>query len=173
MRAVALVAALLSWTPPVSSSQSVAASSVAVDSTKEWSQKDREEMERRFRERLEQLVREQLGLNEDKIKSLRGINDQFRPQYRLLWDKMGSLRKDLRAEMDKEAAANQQRIDDILNESWEVELQRHMLVKAEQRELSKVLTPLQRAKYWSIQGQLWREIWPRGGNKSADAKQKS
>jgi periplasmic protein CpxP/Spy len=154
MRLLLALSALWLSPPPVSVGAEPHSSAIAADSLKERTPKDREEMERQFREALEQLVRERLGLTEEKIKALRVINDQFRPDYRRLWDKEKGLRQELRTEMDKESAANQQRIDEILGETWEVQLQRHILFKAEQRELAKVLTPLQRAKYWSIQMEL-------------------
>jgi hypothetical protein len=117
--------------------------------------RNRAAFEREFRERLEKLVREQLALNDDKMRQLREVTNKFQPEHKALADREFALAAELKKETAREETANQSRISEILDEMFDLRLEREMVVRAEQRDLARYFTPWQRAKYLGIQFRLW------------------
>lgn len=115
-------------------------------------------LERQFRERTGELVRRQLQLNDDQMNRLQATNSQFEPQRVALVMQERQTRQALRAEMMKKDAANQQKVGGLLDQLVSLQRQRVDLVASEQRELGKFLTPVQRAKYFGLQGQLRKKM---------------
>jgi protein CpxP len=115
-------------------------------------------LERQFRERTAELVRRQLQLNDDQMTRLQAANAQVEPQRVALVRQEREARQALRAEMMKKDAANQQRVGALLDQLISLQRQRVDLLANEQRELGKFLTPVQRAKYFGLQGQLRKRM---------------
>jgi protein CpxP len=115
-------------------------------------------LERQLRERTAELVRRQLQLNDDQMNRLRAANDQFEPKRVALVMQERQARQALRAEMLKKDAADQQRVGGLLDQLVNFQRQRVDLLASEQRELGKFLTPVQRAKYFGLQGQLHKRM---------------
>ncbi len=115
-------------------------------------------LERQFRERTAELVRRQLQLNDDQMTRLQAANSQFEPQRVALVVQERQTRQALRAEMLKKDAADQQKVGGLLDQLMSIQRQRVDLLSNEQRELGKFLTPVQRAKYFGIQGQLRKRM---------------
>lgn len=115
-------------------------------------------LERQFRERTAELVRRQLQLNDDQMNRLKSANSQFEPQRVALMAQERQTRQALRAEMLKKDAANQQRVGTLLDQLIGLQRQRVDLLASEQRELGKFMTPVQRAKYFGLQGQMRKKM---------------
>lgn len=127
----------------------------------------RQELERRFRERSNELVRRQLQLNDDQMSRLRTVNQQFERQRVALFAEERSARQALRAELSS-TAPNQQKVATLLDNLMGVSRRRFDIQASEQRELARFLTPVQRARYFGLQNQLrqrMEEVQKRGGQR--------
>ncbi len=111
-------------------------------------------LEQRFRERTAELVRRRLQLNDDQMARLKAANQQLERQRVALVTEERQARMALRSELMSGEAANQQKVSGLLDQLMRLQRQRLDLVEAEQRELAKFLTPVQRAKYLGLQIQL-------------------
>jgi Spy/CpxP family protein refolding chaperone len=138
---------------------------------------NRQQLEQNVRVRLSNLLRTQLGLNDDQMRQLSDVNQRFDQQRREMLRREMMTRRSLRDEVMKQDSANAGRIEQLLTEQFKIERERIDLTESEQRELGKFLTPVQRAKYLGVQEQIRREMeqlrgrrggMPPGGD-SADA----
>lgn len=119
---------------------------------------NREQLEQRFRMRLANLLQTQLGLTDEGMRQLSEVNQRFDRQRRELNRREMMTRRSLRAEVLKHDSADTGRIEQLLTEQFRIERQRLDLTEAEQRELSRFLTPVQRARYLGVQEQIRREM---------------
>lgn len=119
---------------------------------------NRGEMEQRFRQRLSNLLRTQLGLNDEQMRQLSEVNQRFDTQRRDMLRREMMTRRSLREEVLKHDSANAGRIEQLLTEQFRIERERIDLTEAEQRELARFLTPMQRARYLGVQEQIRREM---------------
>lgn len=117
--------------------------------------RDRVVLEQRLRQRAAQLTRQRLGLNDTQMQQLERVNARFAPQLRTLAIRERDARQQLRREMTADQA-NQARVSALLDTTLSVQKQRIALIEAEQRELAAFLTPVQRARYISLQTQFRR-----------------
>ena len=67
-------------------------------------------------------------------------------------------RRGLRDEVLRGDSASSTKIDQFLTDQFKIDRERVDLTEAEQRELGKFLTPVQRAKYLGVQEQIRREM---------------
>jgi hypothetical protein len=116
----------------------------------------REALERQLRERTAQVVQRRLGLDDEQMRRLQATNRQFQEQRMALFARERDARQALRREMAADDQANQSRVAQLLDQTLLLERQRLDLLQAEQRELAKFLTPVQRAKLLGIQTELRR-----------------
>jgi hypothetical protein len=119
---------------------------------------NRAQMEQRFRQRLANLLRTQLGLSDDEMRQLSDVNQRFDVQRREVNRREMMTRRSMREEVLKRDSANAGRIEQLLTEQFKIERERIDLTEAEQRELSRFLTPMQRARYLGVQEQIRREM---------------
>ena len=113
---------------------------------------------RQFRQRLAEVVRRRLNLNDAQMRQLGEVNDRFeRERMRLLRDER-QMRQTLRAEVLAGDSADQSKVAALLDRALDIQRQRLDLVRREQRELSVFLTPVQRAMYVGIQDDLRRRL---------------
>ena len=119
---------------------------------------NREQLEQRFRVRLANLLKTQLGLTDEGMRQLSDVNQRFDGQRRELNRREMATRRALRAEVLKLDSADAGRIEQLLTDQFRIERERIDLTEAEQRELSKFLTPVQRARYLGVQEQIRREM---------------
>lgn len=119
---------------------------------------NREQMEQNFRAQLAKLLKTQLGLNEEGMRQLSDVNQRFDRQRRDLLRREMMTRRGLRDEVLRGDSANAGRIDQLLADQVRIERERIDLTEAEQRELAKFLTPVQRAKYLGVQEQIRRQM---------------
>jgi protein CpxP len=118
----------------------------------------RAELERQFRERTAQVVRRRLELNDDQMTKLRTSNQQFDQQRMALVAEERQTRQSLRAELMAGNGANQQKVNDLLDQLLRLQRRRLDIVDSEQRDLGKFLTPVQRAKYFGLQNQMRKRM---------------
>jgi periplasmic protein CpxP/Spy len=117
----------------------------------------RAELERRFRERMGDVVRRQLNLNAEQMTRLQSVDRSFDSQRMALAERERAARRALREEMTA-ASPNQGKVSQLLEQMLRAQRQRLDLVESEQRELSKFLTPVQRARYLGLQNQVRRRM---------------
>ena len=119
---------------------------------------NRQQMEQRFRMRLANLLKTQLGLTDEGMRQLSEVNQRFDVQRREMLRREMMTRRALREEVLKQDSADGAKVERLMAEQFKIERERIDLTEAEQRELSKFLTPMQRARYLGVQEQLRREM---------------
>jgi periplasmic protein CpxP/Spy len=119
---------------------------------------NRAQLEQNFRVRLANLLRTQLGLNDDGMRQLSDVNQRFDLQRRDLLRREMMTRRTIREEVLKGDSVDNAHVDQLMKEQFKIEHERIDLTEAEQRELSKFLTPVQRARYLGVQEQIRREM---------------
>jgi periplasmic protein CpxP/Spy len=118
---------------------------------------NRQQLEQRFRMRLANLLKTQLGLSDEGMRQLSDVNQRFDVQRREMNRREMMTRRALRDEVLRDSADGA-KVDQLIAEQFKIERERIDLTEAEQRELSKFLTPMQRARYLGVQEQLRREM---------------
>jgi len=119
---------------------------------------NREQLEARVRARLANLLRTQLGLNDEQMRQLSEVNQRFDMQRRAVIRREMGTRRSLRELVLKQDSADSGRIEQLIADQFRIERERIDLTEAEQRELGKFLTPSQRARYLGVQEQIRREM---------------
>jgi len=129
---------------------------------------DRDSLEQRVRERMAQVIKRQVGLNDDQMRRLGVTNRRFEGQQRELFVRERRTRMELRNELVLADSTRQAEVSRLLDQMLLIQKQRVELVEAEQRELATFMTPHQRAKYLGMQEQIRRrvdEMRQQGGNR--------
>lgn len=119
---------------------------------------ERDSLEARVRARMVQVLRTQLGLNDDQIGKLAATNRRFEGDRRRLTMEERRTRFQLRQEMSRRDSADQARIGELLDATLRLQRERLTLLEAEQRELATFLTPRQRAQLFGLEEQLRRRM---------------
>ena len=112
-------------------------------------------LEQRLRERTGELVQRRLQLTADQMARLQATNRQFEQQRVAFVMKERDVRRELRQQLVS-GAADQNRVAALLDKVMLMERQRLDLTQNEQRELSRFLTPVQRAKLFGLQNEIRR-----------------
>lgn len=118
----------------------------------------REGLERQFRERLAEVVRRRLNLNDGQMRQLGTVNDRYERERMMLLRQERQMRQALRAEVLVGDSADQTKVAGLLDQALRIQRQRLDLVEREQRDLAAFMTPVQRAMYVGIQDDLRRRI---------------
>lgn len=118
----------------------------------------RDSLEARVRTRMEQVLRTQLGLNDEQVRKLRETNQQFEGQRRQLFEQERRVRVELRAAIELGDSTQNARIGPLLDRTMQIQRERLTLQESEQRELATFLTPLQRAKLFGLEEQMRRRM---------------
>lgn len=117
---------------------------------------NRAALEQRFREQSAKVAQQRLGLTDAQLAQLAQSNARFAPQQNQLVMQERETRRQLRLEMTAGNQANQQHVSALLDDALRLQKQRIALVEAEQKELARFLTPVQRAGYLALQAQVRR-----------------
>ncbi len=118
----------------------------------------RDSLEARVRARMEQVLRTQLGLNDEQVRRLSATNRQFEGQRRQLFEQERRVRVELRAAIELGDSTQNARIGPMLDRTMQIQRERLTLQEAEQKELATFLTPLQRAKLFGMEEQMRRRM---------------
>ncbi len=115
-------------------------------------------MESQLRERLAARVKHELQLTDAQSAKLMVTNARIDQQRRPLLQRERTLRAQLRAELERGAAAQDRTVGPLLEGLLAVHRKRLELVETEQRELGQFMTPVQRARYFSLQENWRRQV---------------
>ncbi|MEP7345875.1 MAG: hypothetical protein ABI877_11430 [Gemmatimonadaceae bacterium] len=120
--------------------------------------RDRDAMQQRFQQRFAEVVRDRVGLDEEQMSKLMELNRRFETKRREIFLRDRDIRNGMREELADGATPNDDRVRKLLDDQLRVQRERVELMEAEQGELSKFLTPTQRARYFGIQEQMKRKV---------------
>lgn len=107
-------------------------------------------------DRMSEMVQRKLRLTDDQARQLRDATGQFATQRQQLLRQERSLRRELRDELARGETARQDRVAALLDNLLGLQRQRADLVSAEQRTLSRFMTPVQRAEFLAMQERAFR-----------------
>ena len=120
------------------------------------SDRQREELEKRFTKRIDELVTQRLRLSEEQQVRLRDVASRTEWERRVLRREEFALRTSLRDEMQAGDKASEAKVSDLLEQLPRLERRKLDLLEGEQRDLAKFLSPIQRARYFGLQDELRR-----------------
>ena len=115
-------------------------------------------LEQQFRERLAQVVKNRLNLDEAQMQQLRQVNARVERQRAQLLREERQVRMTLRSQVLAGDSADQARVAQLLDDALRIQRRRLDLVEEEQRALAAFMTPVQRAQYFAIQDELRRRL---------------
>lgn len=118
----------------------------------------RAELEKRFQQRVDAMVRQRLQLNDEQVSKLRDVASRTEATRRALRREEMQARQEMRQQMLAGDNANEGKVAELLDQMPRLERRRIELMEQEQRELAKFLSPLQRARYFSLQDELRRSM---------------
>lgn len=133
----------------------LAASSVAAQPVRANAKPARPELEQQFRQRLAKLAQARIGLSDAQMTQLEQSTARYAPQLSELARQERETRRQLRVELTA-TQPNQQHVSDLLDTSLRLQQQRINLIQAEQKDLARFMTPVQRARYAALQQQFRR-----------------
>lgn len=116
----------------------------------------RAELERLFRERLDRIARERLQLSDEQAVRLREVASRTEDSRRSLRRDETAMRLAMRRELLAGDKADEQKIGELLEQMPRLERRRLELMEQEQKELTRFLSPVQRARYFALQDELRR-----------------
>ena len=126
--------------------------------------RNRAELEGQVRDRLSQVARQRLGLNDAQAEKLSQSNAKYSDRRRTLMQQEREVRMALRDELISGDSARERQVGELLDRTVKVQRQRIDLLEEEQRELATFLTPMQRARYFGLEEQLRQRVQQmRGG----------
>jgi Spy/CpxP family protein refolding chaperone len=115
-------------------------------------------LEQRVRQMLAQMARRQLGLNDEQVRQLRGVDQRFEQQRRQLQREEQQTRRALRFALQDSANRDTAKVSQQISQLIQFQRRRADLLDAEQKELAAFLTPMQRGKYLGLQEQVRRRV---------------
>lgn len=118
----------------------------------------RRQLEQQLRLRLGQVVRRQLQLTDQQYAQLEAVNRKYEGPRRDLNQRERYTRLSLRAELQLGEKADQSKVASYLDQLNDIQQSRLQLFRAEQKDLSGFLTPVERAKYAALEEQLRKRV---------------
>lgn len=119
---------------------------------------ERDSLEAQVRQRMAQMLRSQLGLNDDQMRRLAATNRRFERQRIALVTQEREVRMGLRDEIESGDTTRSTQVSALLDRMILLQRQRLELLEAEQKELASFLTPVQRARYFGMEEQIRRRV---------------
>jgi len=113
------------------------------------------------------LAQQRIGLSDAQMAQLEQSNARFGPQLNQLAAQEREARRQLRLEMTSPGEPNQQHVSDLLDRALQLQKQRIAIVEAEQKDLARFMTPVQRARYIALQQQFRRRAQELAGQNGA------
>ena len=108
--------------------------------------------------RLAQVVQRTLGASDDQMRRLGEVNRKYQAERKELNQKDRDARQTIRAEVLRDTLADQDKVSRMLDELVAVQRQRLDIFAREQHDLADFLTPVQRAKYATLQEGLRKKV---------------
>lgn len=122
---------------------------------------ERAQLERRFEERLAEVVQRELRTTPEQTQRLGAVSRQFERQRRPLFQREMALRRELRQQLGA-PSPDDRRVESAMRELLQLQRRRIDLIEAEQKALADFLTPVQRARYLALQENLRHRVEQRG-----------
>lgn len=141
---------------------SAAASAQAIDGREQKA--SRPVLEQQFRARLAKLAQARLGLTDAQMTQLAQSTARYAPQLSQLAAQEHETRRQLRLELTA-SQPNQQHVSELLDAALLLQKQRIAVVEAEQKDLARFMTPVQRARYIALQQQFRRRAQELAGQR--------
>jgi Spy/CpxP family protein refolding chaperone len=108
--------------------------------------------------RVHEIVQRTLGATDDQMRELADVNRRYQPERRELNQRDRQARQAIRAEVLRDSLADQKLVARELDALVDVQRKRIEIFASEQRDLARFLTPVQRAKYATLQEGLRRKV---------------
>jgi Spy/CpxP family protein refolding chaperone len=108
--------------------------------------------------RVLEVVQRTLGATDYQMRQLVEVNRRYESQRRALGQKDREARAVIRAEVLRDSLADQDKVARTLDELVDVQRQRLDLFAREQQDLARFLTPVQRAKFATLQEALRKRV---------------
>ena len=125
---------------------------------------ERPVLEQQFKERLARLTQTRIGLTDAQMTQLEQSTARYSPQLTRLAGQERETRRQLRDELTS-PQPNQQHVSDLLDASLSLQQRRLALVQAQQKDLARFMTPVQRARYIALQQQFRRRTQELAGQR--------
>jgi len=108
--------------------------------------------------RAAEVVQRTLGASDEQMRRLGEVNRKYQAERKVLNQKDREARQAIRAEVLRDSMADQDKVSRMLDDLVAVQHQRLDVFTREQRDLASFLTPVQRAKYASLQEGLRKKV---------------
>jgi protein-disulfide isomerase-like protein with CxxC motif len=108
--------------------------------------------------RVLEVVQRTLGATDDQMRQLAEVNRKYEGERRGLNQKDREARQSIRAEVLRDSLADQDKVSRMLDVLVDVQRQRLEVFAREQHDLAGFLSPVQRAKYATLQGRLRKKV---------------
>ncbi len=115
---------------------------------------ERARVEQQLRARMGEVVQQRLGLSAQQMQQLNTANRKFDRDRIALLNQERRVRMAIRQQIESGPNSSQDRIAALMDSTLLLERRRLDLMEAEQAELKKFLTPLQRAQFFGLQTQM-------------------
>lgn len=111
-----------------------------------------------LQQRVLEVVQRTLGASDDQMRQLVEVNKRYEGERRALNQKDREARQTIRAEVLRDSLADQNKVASMLDALVDVQRQRLDVFGREQRDLARFLSPVQRAKYATLQEGLRKKV---------------
>jgi periplasmic protein CpxP/Spy len=108
--------------------------------------------------RMLEIVQRTLGASDDQMRQLADVDRRYQQERRELNQRDRQARQTIRAEVLRDTLADQNLVARELDALVDVQRRRIDVFAREQRDLARFLTPVQRAKYATLQEGLRRKV---------------
>lgn len=108
--------------------------------------------------RVLDVVQRTLGASDDQMRQIVEVNRKYEGERRALNQKDREARQTIRAEVLRDSLADQDKVASMLDALVDVQRERLDVFAREQRDLARFLTPVQRAKYATLQEGLRKKV---------------
>ena len=108
--------------------------------------------------RIAEAVQRTLGATDEQMRQLGEVNRKYQAERKDLNQEDREARQAIRAEVLRDSQADQDKVSRMLDELVDVQRQRLDIFAREQRDLARFLTPVQRAKYATLQEGLRKKV---------------
>ena len=111
-----------------------------------------------LQQRVLEMMQRTLGASDDQMRQLVEVNKRYEGERRELNQKDREARQTIRAEVLRDSLADQDKVASMLDALVDVQRQRLDVFGREQRDLARFLSPVQRAKYATLQEGLRKKV---------------
>ena len=118
----------------------------------------RQQLEQQIRQGFWRVAKKRIGFNDAQMSQLERTSQRYDVQRRQLAQQEKAQRVALRAQILADTAANQSAIASSLDKLHDLQRQRLEMQAEEQKELGTFMSPLQRAKYLTLQEQVRKRL---------------